>query len=42
MVLGSWDGTVRRWNVEGGEGTGDAIIGHEEPVCSVQWTKMTM
>ena len=35
MVSGSWDGTVRRWDVEGGVGIGDPLIGHEGWVYSV-------
>ena len=35
MVSGSWDGTVRRWNVEGGVDIGDPVVGHEGGVESV-------
>ena len=35
MMSGWWDGTMRRWDVEGGLGIGDPLVGHEGPVFSV-------
>ena len=35
MASGSMDGTVRRWDVEGGSGIGSPLVGHEGPVRSI-------